>query len=97
MRVKCVRFKCPGQTHEQWDAGCKIEIGGIYDVVRTLNRYNTDYYELTHDEGTAYLGEMFEPYNPYTDATAEILSKFKPYEGIETDCPVIKELEPQSN
>lgn len=94
MQVRCVRFKCPNQTHEQWDSGCKIEIGGIYDVVRTLKKYGTDYYELIHDKGTAYLSEMFEPYNPYSNSVSKELAEKAMNVGDGADQPIkIKELE----
>lgn len=69
-----------------------------YMVKSTLCPFNDGeiWYELEHQPSVAYPSLHFKRFEPsYSDATAEILKKFKPFEGVEIDQPV-KELEIQN-
>lgn len=91
MKVKCVRLSAPGYSG-YFEGGCKIEVGGIYDVVGTKIIMNTNYYELAQHRNTVYTSDLFEPYNPYSNSVSKELAEKAMNPVIEIDQPV-KELE----
>lgn len=71
-----------------------------YTVKQTCEPFNDGeiWYELEHQPFVAYPALHFRRIEPsYEDATAEILEKFKPFEGVEVDQPVKKIKEPVLN
>lgn len=91
MKVRCITLDPPGFQGGGWFAGCKIKVGGIYDVVDIVELDGT-WYELSHHLGVCYISELFEKCEPYSNSVSKELAEQAMKTPIEIDQPV-KQLE----